>query len=240
MKKIFLLIISVFVFVQPVYAARYYQNVAIKASFSEEVNLSDIKTIEVVFEDASEYSKSYILKKENNFELNLENIPVGPFILRYSIVNDDVIGYYSAQAEVTENELQNSLDVMVTIALQNNKKNTTDDNKISNLIDQINKKTPSNSLNNGATNTTTSSNNSSGIIIDDEDISDDDNETDHDPNYKPTNPITNSGSDEKRQEERAKNRQKSNLIGTIMFSIIGVFLLFGVIITSIKFIKANK
>ncbi len=240
MKKIFLLIISVFVFIQPVYAARYYQNVAIKASFSEEVNLSDIKTIEVVFEDASEYSKSYILKKENNFELNLENIPVGPFILRYSIVNDDVIGYYSAQAEVTENELQNSLDVMVTIALQNNKKNTTDDNKISNLIDQINKKTPSNSLNNGATNTTTSSNNSSGIIIDDEDSSDDDNETDHDPNYKPTNPIANSGSDEKRQEERAKNRQKSNLIGTIMFSIIGVFLLFGVIITSIKFIKANK
>lgn len=239
MKKILIIIISIILFVPSANAVNYYQSVNIKTSFAEEINISDIKTIEAVFEDASEYSKSYILTRDENFTLNLENIPIGPFSLRYSIVNDDVIGYYNVQAIVNEISDTNSLDVLLKVEIQNNQKKDNLSNIVSNLIEEINN--PSNKTNSSSTNqpnkTTTAANNS-GIIIDDDE--------NHDTTRKTTttsltyDEIEEARQQEQKEKERLENRKRNNLVGIILFSVVGGFLLIALLAAIIKISKANK
>lgn len=227
MKKIVLIIcllFSAFAFIPNSYAINYYSSVSFKTSFAEEINLDTIEKIEIAYVDQTNYTKYLMLTKENNFESILENVPIGEINVEYGIVNDDTIGYYNVSADVYDN-YDNTIDVVININLQNNQKNEE-------LSEEV-KKELSTSINTG-NNTNKDPSNSN----ENEDIDVSGSTT------KTTTTIRNEQKEQeeirKKEEKKAANRKKSNIVGIIMFSIIGITLFVAIVYASIKISKANK
>lgn len=215
------------VFIPNIYAISYYDSVTIKTSFSEEIDLDKIEKIEIAYADQTNYTKYITLLKENNFESELESIPTGDIKVEYGIVNDDTIGYYNVSADVYDN-FDNTIEIIVNVSLQNNQRNEE-------LVDDVKKDLMEsnnvNSFNNNTNNTNNSNDN------DDVDISENN-----------TNKTTTTSKKDlekqeeirKQEEKKAANRKKSNIIGIIMFSIIGITIFVAIIYATIKISKANK
>lgn len=205
------------------YAINYYDSVKFKAAFSEEINLEEIKEIEIAYVDQTNYTKYLILTKESNFESILKEVPNGTINVEYGIVNNDTIGYYNISADVYDN-YDNTIDVIVNVKLQNNVKNEEikDDVKKDIIPSGNSSNSSSTTTSNSTGSTTVSSNNnaktttkSSVRVEDEEEI-------------------------RKQEEKKIANRRKSNLAGTILFSIIGLTVLIAGIYAAIKISQANK
>lgn len=229
MKKllmIFCLVIGLFLFIPNSYAINYYDSVNFKTAFAEEINLEEITKIEIAYADQTEYTKYLMLTKENNFESTLTDVPIGNILVEYGIVNNDVIGYYNVTAEVYDN-YDNTIDIVVNVTLQNNIKNEDlidglkkeivpssnyTGQTTTNKVDADNQESEEIDISNSSTTTTTTKK----IVEEDEEAA------------------------QKKAEEKALNRKKSNIIGIVMFSIIGIVIFVGAIYASIKISKANK
>lgn len=233
MKKIMTLLIcliSFFTFSRSVYATNYYDKVNIKATFAENVDMTEIEEIEVHLEDATEFSKDHLLERVNNYEVTLTDVPVGPYKFIYGVVIDDKIGYYSVSATVNINNETNTVDVLVIVETSNIKTNN-NTNLTQEEVDRIK----------GSTTTTKkaeSTDESVEIIIDDEEYENDS----KDEESKTTVPANIEEAREKEKEEKKKQetRKRNNLIGIIMFSLIGITILCTIIYAGIKIMNANK
>lgn len=235
MKKIIFItifIIGFVLFTPKVLATSYYDSVNVKTSFEESIDLNEIEEIEVHLEDATEYSKDYILEKENNFELTIEDVPVGPYKFIYGVVIDDEIGYYSVSATVNIISTANLVDVLVTVEKASEK--TTPSKRLTqeevNRIKGTSTKNP-----------TESENDDTGEIIIGEN-NNDKNEQSNDNEEKTTIPAEVEDARIKEEEENRKKeeRKRNSLIGKIMFSIIGIVLLGLICYAAIKISNANK
>lgn len=235
MKKIILtitFIISIILCIDNAYAATYYDKVLVKTSFSEDIDLNKIEKIEVHLEDATEYSKDYLLEKTNNFELEINDVPVGPYKFLYGVVIGDEIGYYSVQANVNINNENNVVDVLILVEIPENKTSSTTSNiKLTDEdIDKIvGTKPKSYDEDNG------------GIIVEDDN---DDKKSEDGGNRQETTTIRadieEAREKEKKEEQKKKERKRNSLIGKIMFSAIGIVILVLVIYAGIKISNANK
>ncbi len=220
MKKIFLLIIiwlSGIIFIPNTLAINYYDNVEVTTVFDESIEIDDIKQIEIAYVDATGYTKYFILKKENNFEYTLENVPVGDDIsVEYGVVDNDYIGYYNISSEL--NVEDNTANLVILVTITNNEKN-------SNIPEEIKEMLESSSNYN--------------------DVSDE-NDLDDNIEITTTQVKTTSKEEEKEKEkeqeekEQEEHNKKSNMIGIILFSTIGLVLLIAILYATIKIIKANK
>lgn len=238
MKRIFLIFMvfaTFFLFDTKVNAINTYNQVKVKTSFEESINLNNIEEIEIHLEDATEYSKDYILEKNNNFELTISDVPYGPYHFVYGVVIGDKIGYYNVSAEVNNTDGDSSLEVLVNVTT--NKSTTTNktltDESINRIVGTEVQTTVS---------TTKTENDNAGIIIDDE--------TDHDNSgliveedettTTVSKDIEEARKKEAQEEKKLATRKRNSLIGKIMFSIIGITLLIGIIYASVKIHNANK
>lgn len=234
MKKIRNLLIIFMFLVCPlnIHAQNYFDKVSVKTIFEDKVKLEEINEIEIHLEDATEYSKDYILEKSNNFELTIEDVPVGPYKFLYGVVIDDKIGYYSISATVNKDEINNSIEVLVTVETTNMK---TDSNGFTE--EDINRIEGSTGTNNNKNENKLNDSNSGEIIIGDEE------ESNSLENEEPTTVPKEIEEARKKEEEEIKKKEKrkqNSLIGKIMFSIIGIVLAGLIIYAAIKISNANK
>lgn len=241
MKKILfaitIFIFSLFIYLPSTYAINYYESVTIKTVFEEDINTDEIEWINVVLSDSTEYSKEYLLEKDKNFELNVENVPVGPYKFSYGVVNDDEIGYYRVSGEISIDENLKNVEVTIIVSLQNNKKY----NDI-----EINEETKNELVGNSTSNskTTTKKANTSDVELEDDDEDDEDADIiigeEEEKEEKSEEQKTSEKDEEEIEKEKEEKRKRNNLIGKILFSIIGITLLVIGIFVAIKISRANK
>ncbi|MCX4249291.1 MAG: hypothetical protein OSJ65_05970 [Bacilli bacterium] len=236
MKKIFLTFTFVFAFFSfygNVNAINTYNQVNVKTAFEENIDLEKIEEIEIHLEDATEYSKDYILEKSNNFELTISDAPYGPYQFVYGVVIGDKIGYYNVSAEVNILNDDNSLEVLVSVTT--NKNTTTNktltEESINRIVGSVTQ----------TTTTKVTENDNAGIIIDDETDHDDSGlSVEEETTTTVSKDVEEARKKEKQEEKKIETRKRNSLIGKIMFSIIGVTLLIGIIYASVKILNANK
>lgn len=235
MKRIFFItifMIGFVLFTPNVLATSYYDGVHVKTSFEESIDLDEIEEIEIHLEDATEYSKDYILEKENNFELTIDDVPVGPYKFIYGVVIGDEIGYYSVSANVNIVSAANLVEVSVTVE-KAGEKTTSSKRLTQEEIDKIKGTTTNNS-------TKKVDDDTGEIIIGDD--NNDENDQSNDSEEKTTIPAEIEEARKKEEEENRKKeeRKRNSLIGKIMFSIIGIVLLGLICYAAIKISNANK
>lgn len=235
MKRIFFItifMIGFVLFTPNVLATSYYDDVYVKTSFEESIDLNEIEEIEIHLEDATEYSKDYILEKENNFELTIDDVPVGPYKFIYGVVIGDEIGYYSVSANVNIVSAANLVEVSVTVE-KAGEKTTSSKRLTQEEIDKIKGTTTNNS-------TKKVDDDTGEIIIGDD--NNDENDQSNDSEEKTTIPAEIEEARKKEEEENRKKeeRKRNSLIGKIMFSIIGIVLLGLICYAAIKISNANK
>lgn len=232
MKKIcafmILAFFSMLICIPKTYAITYYEDVNIRAAFDESIDINNIEWVEVFIEDSTEYSKSYILNKYNNFTLNVDDVPIGQFIFQYGVVNDDEIGYYRVSADININNETKTVDVNVIVTLQNNQvyeRIPLTENDVNNVVGS----------NTNKDETTNDNREDDEIIIGGYESEKNDSDEEEIPDE-----IKEAREKEKREREKEEKRKKSNMIGRIMFSIIGIILAIGIIFVTIKISRANK
>lgn len=235
MKRIFFItifMIGFVLFTPNVLATSYYDDVYVKTSFEESIDLNEIEEIEIHLEDATEYSKDYVLEKENNFELTIDDVPVGPYKFIYGVVIGDEIGYYSVSANVNIVSAANLVEVSVTVE-KAGEKTTSSKRLTQEEIDKIKGTTTNNS--------TKKVDDDTGEIIIGDDNNDENNQS-NDNEEKTTIPAEIEEARKKEEEENRKKeeRKRNSLIGKIMFSIIGIVLLGLICYAAIKISNANK
>ena len=235
MKRIFFItifMIGFVLFTPNVLATSYYDDVYVKTSFEESIDLNEIEEIEIHLEDATEYSKDYVLEKENNFELTIDDVPVGPYKFIYGVVIGDEIGYYSVSANVNIVSAANLVEVSVTVE-KAGEKTTSSKRLTQEEIDKIKGTTTNNS-------TKKVDDDTGEIIIGDD--NNDENDQSNDNEEKTTIPAEIEEARKKEEEENRKKeeRKRNSLIGKIMFSIIGIVLLGLICYAAIKISNANK
>ena len=232
MKKIFIITIlsffSMLLYIPNTNAVAFYTNVTINTAFDESIDLNNIEWIEVFIEDSTEYSRSYVLEKDNNFTLNVKDVPIGPFIFQYGVVNDDEIGYYRVSADININKETETVVVTVIVTLQNNQVY----DRIPLTEDDVN-------------NIIGSDEEEDNITIDEDDEEDEDivigsDKSEENEDEDILDEIKEEREKEKLEKEKEENRKKSNLIARIMFSIIGIVIIIGVLFVTIKISRANK
>lgn len=233
MKKAFIFMIlaffSVLIYIPNAYAITYYEDVTIRTAFDESININNIEWIEVFIEDSTEYSKSYILNKYNNFTLNVDDLPIGQLIFQYGVVNDDEIGYYRVSADINIYNETKKADVYVIVTLQNNQvyeRIPLTEEDVNNIIGSNTNEDETLKDNN---------NKNDEIIIGKNESEKNDSEEEEIPDE-----IKEAREKEKLEQKKEENRKKSNMIGRIMFSIIGIILAMGIIFVAIKISRANK
>ncbi len=211
-------------------ATNYYNEVIVKTTFEDNIDLNAINEIEIHLEDATEFSKDYLLEKDKNFELAINDVPVGPYKFMYGVVIGDNIGYYSVLASVNIDENNSSVQVLVNVTESNKKNNNT-----SLTQEEIDRITNGNSV--STTTKVVDSDDNSGLIIED-----DNKEEKKEEEETTTVPkdIEEARKKEQQEEKRKQNRAKNNLIGEIMFFTIGIALLIVIIYATIKISNANK
>ena len=209
-------------------ATNYYNEVIVKTTFEDNIDLNAINEIEIHLEDATEFSKDYLLEKAKNFELAINDVPVGPYKFMYGVVIGDNIGYYSVLASVNIDENNSSVQVLVNVTESNKNNNNT-----SLTQEEIDRITSGNSV--STTTKVVDSGDNSGLIIEDENKEEKEEETTTIPKD-----IEETKKKEQQEEKRKQNRAKNNLIGKIMFFTIGIALLIVIIYATIKISNANK
>ena len=209
-------------------ATNYYNEVIVKTTFEDNIDLNAINEIEIHLEDATEFSKDYLLEKAKNFELAINDVPVGPYKFMYGVVIGDNIGYYSVLASVNIDENNSSVQVLVNVTESNKNNNNT-----SLTQEEIDRITSGNSV--STTTKVVDSGDNSGLIIEDENKEEKEEETTTIPKD-----IEEARKKEQQEEKRKQNRAKNNLIGKIMFFTIGIALLIVIIYATIKMSIANK
>ena len=209
-------------------ATNYYNEVIVKTTFEDNIDLNAINEIEIHLEDATEFSKVYLLEKAKNFELAINDVPVGPYKFMYGVVIGDNIGYYSVLASVNIDENNSSVQVLVNVTESNKNNNNT-----SLTQEEIDRITSGNSV--STTTKVVDSGDNSGLIIEDENKEEKEEETTTIPKD-----IEEARKKEQQEEKRKQNRAKNNLIGKIMFFTIGIALLIVIIYATIKISNANK
>lgn len=209
-------------------ATNYYNEVIVKTTFEDNIDLNAINEIEIHLEDATEFSKDYLLEKDKNFELAINDVPVGPYKFMYGVVIGDNIGYYSVLASVNIDENNSSVQVLVNVTESNKNNNNT-----SLTQEEIDRITSGNSV--STTTKVVDSGDNSGLIIEDENKEEKEEETTTIPKD-----IEEARKKEQQEEKRKQNRAKNNLIGKIMFFTIGIALLIVIIYATIKISNANK
>ena len=209
-------------------ATNYYNEVIVKTTFEDNIDLNAINEIEIHLEDATEFSKDYLLEKAKNFELAINDVPVGPYKFMYGVVIGDNIGYYSVLASVNIDENNSSVQVLVNVTESNKNNNNT-----SLTQEEIDRITSGNSV--STTTKVVDSGDNSGLIIEDENKEEKEEETTTIPKD-----IEEERKKEQQEEKRKQNRAKNNLIGKIMFFTIGIALLIVIIYATIKISNANK
>ena len=209
-------------------ATNYYNEVIVKTTFEDNIDLNAINEIEIHLEDATEFSKDYLLEKAKNFELAINDVPVGPYKFMYGVVVGDNIGYYSVLASVNIDENNSSVQVLVNVTESNKNNNNT-----SLTQEEIDRITSGNSV--STTTKVVDSGDNSGLIIEDENKEEKEEETTTIPKD-----IEEARKKEQQEEKRKQNRAKNNLIGKIMFFTIGIALLIVIIYATIKISNANK
>lgn len=209
-------------------ATNYYNEVIVKTTFEDNIDLNAINEIEIHLEDATEFSKDYLLEKAKNFELAINDVPVGPYKFMYGVVIGDNIGYYSVLASVNIDENNSSVQVLVNVTESNKNNNNT-----SLTQEEIDRITSGNSV--STTTKVVDSGDNSGLIIEDENKEEKEEETTTIPKD-----IEEARKKEQQEEKRKQNRVKNNLIGKIMFFTIGIALLIVIIYATIKISNANK
>ena len=142
-------------------ATNYYNEVIVKTTFEDNIDLNAINEIEIHLEDATEFSKDYLLEKAKNFELAINDVPVGPYKFMYGVVIGDNIGYYSVLASVNIDENNSSVQVLVNVTESNKNNNNT-----SLTQEEIDRITSGNSV--STTTKVVDSGDNSGLIIEDE------------------------------------------------------------------------
>ena len=198
-------------------ATNYYNEVIVKTTFEDNIDLNAINEIEIHLEDATEFSKDYLLEKAKNFELAINDVPVGPYKFMYGVVIGDNIGYYSVLASVNIDENNSSVQVLVNVTESNKNNNNT-----SLTQEEIDRITSGNSV--STTTKVVDSGDNSGLIIEDENKEEKEEETTTIPKD-----IEEARKKEQQEEKRKQNRAKNNLIGKIMFFTIGIALLIVII-----------
>ena len=209
-------------------ATNYYNEVIVKSTFEDNIDLNAINEIEIHLEDATEFSKDKKQKKAKNFELAINDVPVGPYKFMYGVVIGDNIGYYSVLASVNIDENNSSVQVLVNVTESNKNNNNT-----SLTQEEIDRITSGNSV--STTTKVVDSGDNSGLIIEDENKEEKEEETTTIPKD-----IEEARKKEQQEEKRKQNRAKNNLIGKIMFFTIGIALLIVIIYATIKISNANK
>ena len=209
-------------------ATNYYNEVIVKTTFEDNIDLNAINEIEIHLEDATEFSKDYLLEKAKNFELAINDVPVGPYKFMYGVVIGDNIGYYSVLASVNIDENNSSVQVLVNVTESNKNNNNT-----SLTQEEIDRITSGNSV--STTTKVVDSGDNSGLIIEDENKEEKEEETTTIPKD-----IEEARKKEQQEEKRKQNRAKNNLIGKIMFFTIGIALLIVIIYATKKISNANK
>ncbi len=209
-------------------ATNYYNEVIVKTTFEDNIDLNAINEIQIHLEDATEFSKDYLLEKAKNFELAINDVPVGPYKFMYGVVIGDNIGYYSVLASVNIDENNSSVQVLVNVTESNKNNNNT-----SLTQEEIDRITSGNSV--STTTKVVDSGDNSGLIIEDENKEEKEEETTTIPKD-----IEEARKKEQQEEKRKQNRAKNNLIGKIMFFTIGIALLIVIIYATIKISNANK
>ena len=209
-------------------ATNYYNEVIVKTTFEDNIDLNAINEIEIHLEDATEFSKDYLLEKAKNFELAINDVPVGPYKFMYGVVIGDNIGYYSVLASVNIDENNSSVQVLVNVTESNKNNNNT-----SLTQEEIDRITSGNSV--STTTKVVDSGDNSGLIIEDENKEEKEEETTTIPKD-----IEEERKKEQQEEKRKQKREKNNLIGKIMFFTIGIALLIVIIYATIKISNANK
>lgn len=209
-------------------ATNYYNEVIVKTTFEDNIDLNAINEIEIHLEDATGFSKDYLLEKAKNFELAINDVPVGPYKFMYGVVIGDNIGYYSVLASVNIDENNSSVQVLVNVTESNKNNNNT-----SLTQEEIDRITSGNSV--STTTKVVDSGDNSGLIIEDENKEEKEEETTTIPKD-----IEEARKKEQQEEKRKQNRAKNNLIGKIMFFTIGIALLIVIIYATIKISNANK
>lgn len=210
-------------------ATNYYNEVIVKTTFEDNIDLNAINEIEIHLEDATEFSKDYLLEKDKNFELAISDVPVGPYKFMYGVVIGDNIGYYSVLASVNIDENNSSVQVLVNVTESNKNNNNT-----SLTQEEIDRITSGNSV--STTTKVVDSGDNSGLIIEDENKEE---EKEEETTTIPKD-IEEARKKEQQEEKRKQNRAKNNLIGKIMFFTIGIALLIVIIYATIKISNANK
>ncbi len=202
-------------------ATNYYNEVIVKTTFEDNIDLNAINEIEIHLEDATEFSKDYLLEKAKNFELAINDVPVGPYKFMYGVVIGDNIGYYSVLASVNIDENNSSVQVLVNVTESNKNNNNT-----SLTQEEIDRITSGNSV--STTTKVVDSGDNSGLIIEDENKEEKEEET------------TTIPKDIEEARKKEQQEEKNNLIGKIMFFTIGIALLIVIIYATIKISNANK
>lgn len=223
MKKISLFIIallSFIVYIPNTLAINYYDSVNVTTIFEEDIDIDNIKQIEIAYADETGYTKYFMLQKENNFEHFLESVPVGNITIEYGVVDNDTIGYYNLTSEL--NVEGNIANMVIYVSLQNNEKTV---NEIPSEIKEI--LTPNSNY--------SAYNNSTSNIEDNPDI-------EISTTIKTTKSIKeeNEIKEQEKEENKKKHDRKSNIIGIIMYSTLGIVILIAGLYATIKIIKANK
>ena len=212
-------------------ATNYYNEVIVKTTFEDNIDLNAINEIEIHLEDATEFSKDYLLEKAKNFELAINDVPVGPYKFMYGVVIGDNIGYYSVLASVNIDENNSSVQVLVNVTESNKNNNNT-----SLTQEEIDRITSGNSV--STTTKVVDSGDNSGLMNCHSGGRYEE-EKEEETTTIPKD-IEEARKKEQQEEKRKQNRAKNNLIGKIMFFTIGIALLIVIIYATIKISNANK
>lgn len=226
MKKILLLIMAIMLMITPrVNALTFYESVTVNTSFSEEIDINSIEKIYVTLEDATQEAKVYTLKQEDGFSTVLTNIAAGTLRFDYGVVDNDKIGKYKITGNVN---ISSDYKTATVNLLVENQINNSHDNELSDEVLDIiydNKKT---------TTTTTKKvevNNDTEIVIGGNNES---------TTTTSTQIIDSENNDKIEEEKKVQNRKKNDLIGIVIFSILGIIILIGLLFVIVKISKANK
>lgn len=238
MKKgllyVLLLFITSILYIPSAFAINFYSNVLFTAYFEEDVDVSKLNNIIIEYTDSTEKLKKLVLSKENNYTLNIDNIPIGDINVFSVLEENDIYGYYKMTPEIVPN-IDSTIKVNIYIGLQNNIKNEitiNDSIKQSVLTAGVNNKT-----------TTTNAINSETTI----DKNANDTNSDIKEDLKTTSTTKTLSLYDKtvieqkeREKEKQKNIKQNNKIGMILYTIIGIIFIIIILFVFVKVINANK
>ncbi len=226
MKKFLIAIIAFVIGISSVHATEYYQNVYLRTSFAPDVTMSEVNSLVVLFDDATDRTFDLSLEKNANYQLIINNVATGDIDFSLAMVAGDYKSKYIVEPTITPNE-NNELyiDLLVKVREVNTEQVIVDENLWNYIEDPENNPYPYNTITESTTKNPT---NSEGEVI-------------------IPNEVTTSRTIENNEvrttsslQEQKKRIQRKNKIYVVLLGIIGIILTIVIIYVTIKFMRANK